>query len=311
MKKLLSVILMVSMVFALCGCMYVEDHFTLNEDGSGNLYSYILIEKEVYDAMIGAAGSIMDEEMSEDLPLDETAAELPVVTVDGVEYYEIEESQDYASPEELQVLLEDSYEDVRVKSDTIAFKAVLDEEELDGMTYEEMEAAYAEMGIDLNTAIEGYFVFHMPAPIAATTGELYEDDSTVIYYVNMRTLYDGMDIFVTTSEEEAEFERIRNGIENTKITLKSSITSKGKIKLTWKKSAGFKMDYYEVFRSTKKNSGYGTKAYYKTRNGSKTSYTNSKVKSGTRYYYKVRGVRVVDGEKIYTPYSNKANRKAK
>ena len=39
MKKLLSVILMVSMVFALCGCMYVEDHFTLNEDGSGNLYS--------------------------------------------------------------------------------------------------------------------------------------------------------------------------------------------------------------------------------------------------------------------------------
>ena len=50
MKKLLSVILMVSMVFALCGCMYVEDHFTLNEDGSGNLYSYILIEKEVYDA---------------------------------------------------------------------------------------------------------------------------------------------------------------------------------------------------------------------------------------------------------------------
>ena len=67
MKKLLSVILMVSMVFALCGCMYVEDHFTLNEDGSGNLYSYILIEKEVYDAMIGAAGSIMDEEMSEDL----------------------------------------------------------------------------------------------------------------------------------------------------------------------------------------------------------------------------------------------------
>jgi len=313
MKKILSVILMIAMVSALCGCMYMEDHFTLNEDGSGNLYSYVLMEKEVYDSLIGAAGSMMDESLTGvgAGALDASSGELPVVTVDGVEYYEMEQSQDYATLEELKSFLEGSYEDVRVKGDTIAFKAAMDEEDLDGMTYEEMEAAYAEMGIDINTAIEGYFVFYMPAPIAATTGELYEDDSTVIYYVNMRTLYDGMDIFVTCSEEEAEFERIRNGIENTKITLKSSLTSKGKIKLNWKKTGGFKVDYYEVFRSTKKNSGYGSKAYYKTSSGSKTSYTNSKVKSGTRYYYRVRGVRVVDGEKIYTPYSNKANRMAK
>ncbi len=311
MKKFLSVMLMAAMVFSLCGCMYMEDHFTLNKDGSGNLYSYVLIEKEVYDSLIGAAGSMMDESLTGGALLNQEGGELPVVTVDGVEYCEMEQSQDYATLDELKTFLEGSYEDVRVKAGTIAFKAALDEEDLDGMTFEEMEAAYGEMGIDINTAIEGYFVFHMPEPVVSTTGELQEDGSTVIYQVNMRTLYDGMDIFVTTSEEEAANEKIRNGIKNTKITLKSSLTSKGKIKLAWKKSGGYKVDYYEVFRSTKKNSGYGTKAYYKTSSGSKTSYTNSKVKSGTRYYYRVRGVRVVDGEKIYTPYSNKANRKAK
>ena len=72
------------------------------------------------------------------------------------------------------------------------------------------------------------------------------------------------------------------------------------------------MDYYQVYRSTKKNSGYGTKAYFTTKDGSKTSYTNTKaLKKGTRYYYKVRGVRMLDGKKVYTQYSNKAYRIAK
>lgn len=236
---------------------------------------------------------------------------MPVVTIDGIEYYEMEESQDFASVEELEEYLVASYDDVRVSIDTISFDVTMDEEETEGMTYEDMVETYAAIGIDIETAVEGYMVFNMPAPIVSTTGELSEDGCSATYFMNMKTMYDGMDIFVTTSEEEAANEKIRNGVENTKITVKSSLTSKGKIKLTWKKSSNYKMDYYEVFRSTKKNSGYGTKAYYRTSSGKKTSYINSKVKSGTRYYYKVRGVRVVDGEKIYTEYSNKANRKAR
>ncbi len=301
MKKLLSAVLMAALIFTLCGCVYVEDHFTLNEDGSGSLYSYVLFEKEVYDAAMG----ILEEE--------ETGggAAFPIVVENGVEYYEIEDSQDFGTIDELKAFLEEEYEDVRVTKDTIAFRMIADEEDTEGMTYEELRAEYMEAGYDIDTAIEGYLVFYMPAPIAATTGELYENDSTAIYYVNMEAAYEGLDVFVTTSEKEAENEEIRNGVENTKIAVKSSLTAKGKIKLKWTKSPGYKVDYYEVFRSTQKNSGYGKKPVFTTKDGSKTTYINSKVKSGTRYYYKVRGVRIVDGEKIYTPYSNIAYRKAK
>ena len=101
------------------------------------------------------------------------------------------------------------------------------------------------------------------------------------------------------------------GVRNTEITLKST-AGKGYIKLTWKKAPGYKVDYYEVYRSVKKNSGYGQKAFYRTSSGNKLSYKNTKgLKKGTRYYFKVRGVRIVDGKRIETQWSNKAWRTAK
>lgn len=104
--------------------------------------------------------------------------------------------------------------------------------------------------------------------------------------------------------------RIKKGVESTKLTLKSSKTAKGNIALNWTKSAGYRMDYYEVFRSTSKDSGWDSEPIYTTLNEFKTSYTNTKdLKKGQTYYYRVRGVRMVDGEKIYTPLSTKAWRK--
>ncbi len=51
------------------------------------------------------------------------------------------------------------------------------------------------------------------------------------------------------------------------------------------------------------------KAYYVTKNAKTVSFTDSKsLKKGTRYYYKVRGVRKIDGKTYYTKWSNQANR---
>ena len=108
-----------------------------------------------------------------------------------------------------------------------------------------------------------------------------------------------------TDEEKAE--RIKAGVEKTTIKLRSTFSKKNNIQLKWTKSKGYKVDYYEVFKSTKRFSGFGTKAYYKTSTGTKNTYINTKeLKKGTRYFYKVRGVRVINGEKVYTQWSNKA-----
>ena len=118
--------------------------------------------------------------------------------------------------------------------------------------------------------------------------------------------------------EKAKLEKIKAGVKATTVTARSKKikTSSGKtaIKVTWTKSKGYKVDYYEVFRSTKKSS-FSKKPFYTTKNAknpaAKTYYVNTKsLKKGTTYYYKVRGVRIINGEKVYTKWSKMAIRKA-
>lgn len=76
---------------------------------------------------------------------------------------------------------------------------------------------------------------------------------------------------------------------------------------------GLSTDFFdgiEIYRSSKKNSGYGKKPVFVIKSG-KSSYYNTAIKSGTRYYYKVRGFVMIDGQKYYTDYSLKAIRTAK
>ena len=118
---------------------------------------------------------------------------------------------------------------------------------------------------------------------------------------------------VDPDDQEAEKNaRLKKGVENTTIKLSSTL-GKGFIKLNWKKSLGYKVDYYEVYKSTKRYSGYGTEPYYATKQGGITGwYKNTKeLKKGTRYYYKVRGVRDIAGETVYTQWSTKAWRLVK
>ena len=115
---------------------------------------------------------------------------------------------------------------------------------------------------------------------------------------------------VKDAERQAAKQRLIDGVENTTIKL-ATLRQEGSISLKWKKSAGYRVDYYEVFRSKKKSSGYGVMPFYTTDSAAKTTYKNTKwLHKGWRYYYKVRGVRIIDGEKYYTQWSNKSWRTA-
>ena len=96
-------------------------------------------------------------------------------------------------------------------------------------------------------------------------------------------------------------------VEALKITA-GSTAKKGSITVKWTvKGNAAAADGYQVWKSTKKNSGY--KKMFTT---TKTSYKNTKgLKKGTRYYYKVRAYKTVGGKNVYSDWSNKAYRIAK
>ena len=149
--------------------------------------------------------------------------------------------------------------------------------------------------------------------------EFYEFTTT---HLSTFALVDADEIGLETEDpaeaEKAKLEKIKAGVKATTLTARSKKikTAAGKtaIKVTWSKSKGYKVDYYEVFRSTKKSS-FSKKPFYTTKNAknpaAKTYYVNTKsLKKGTTYYYKVRGVRIINGEKVYTKWSKMAIRKA-
>ncbi len=107
------------------------------------------------------------------------------------------------------------------------------------------------------------------------------------------------------AQEEAERNfRIADGVRATEIIdLKATQLTSKKIKLSWKKSAsGYGVDCYQVWRSVKKSSGYVK--IYTTSTGTRRYYANSKgIKPNTTYWYKIRGVREVNGENVYTPFT--------
>ena len=95
-------------------------------------------------------------------------------------------------------------------------------------------------------------------------------------------------------------------VKGLKITARST-AKKGSITVKWTVKGEADIDGYEIWKSTKANKGY-KKAFTTT----KKTYKNTKgLKKGTRYYYKVRAYKVIDGVKVTSDWSNKANRKAK
>ena len=104
--------------------------------------------------------------------------------------------------------------------------------------------------------------------------------------------------------KDAEAAKLTAGVEKTAIvSAKATELSGQQIKVEWKKkNTGYDVDYYQVYRSTKKTSGF--KRIYTTKDSKEKSVINFRdVKPNTTYWYKIRGVRYIDGKLAYTPYA--------
>ena len=109
---------------------------------------------------------------------------------------------------------------------------------------------------------------------------------------------------VSLLDKQAQrLKKLEEGVKKTKLKLNVSVTSKGNMKLTWKKSKGYNVDYYQVYRAAKKK-GFGKKAFYQNSSDIRKYINTKNLKQGKRYYYKVRGVRLVGDKLVYTGWSN-------
>src|SRR5699024_9225994 len=111
--------------------------------------------------------------------------------------------------------------------------------------------------------------------------------------------------------EESLKTSVISAVESLKITA-SSTAAKGSITVKWKVDGDYSAaDGMRVYKSTKKNSGFGATPYFITKKGAMQYKNTKELKKGTRYYYKVRAYVEIDGVKYYSDWSNKAYRIAK
>ena len=187
MKRIIALAMVIAMIL-LCftGCMYSENHITINEDGTGTLKSRVEIEKSAYDQVLKTMG-VMEGDMN--------LGAMHVETIDGVEYYVEEETMAFESFGALAELLEnEGYTGVYVSAEGIryVFRSESGKEQLD-----EMEA----LGVDAKSAVSAKIIITMPQDIVKTTGTLLEDGKSAEFVFDGESAYKIQDIMVSTAKE--------------------------------------------------------------------------------------------------------------
>lgn len=130
--------------------------------------------------------------------------------------------------------------------------------------------------------------------------------------VTLTKVYTGGGSYVPSTPAEPEVDEdaeLKAAVEGLQLVARSEMsTAKGKkaVRVSWFEKNGADLSFlegYEVFRSTKRFSGFGTKPIFTTE---RTKYWNTDIEEGMKYFYKVRGFVTIDGEKSYTDWSLKA-----
>lgn len=132
----------------------------------------------------------------------------------------------------------------------------------------------------------------------------------------VKGLKTGDKLVVTAAKKATEPTRedILATLDDQKLVARSKVVTmkngKKAVRITWYNANGEMMEFdgVQIYRSVKRNSGYGKKPIFTSETD---KYYNTAIKAGTKYYYKVRGFVVIDGQKYYTDWSLKAWRTVK
>lgn len=145
----------------------------------------------------------------------------------------------------------------------------------------------------------GYIVYYKKSTVSS-----WSSKSTTGTSVKLANLADGVkyDIKVVTYKTKNGYKCYNAGKTTSIYTLKKVTGVKAaktgsKVKVSWTNISG--ETGYQISKSTKK-SGTSVVATYKTTSGKSKTISATKRKT---YYYKVRAYKVVDGKKIYGPWS--------
>jgi subtilisin family serine protease len=138
--------------------------------------------------------------------------------------------------------------------------------------------------------------------------QYYNENSGFSYQLNATTLTNGNRTItiraIETNGTVTTFSRnvvVENFATQAKVTSVKAVSAAfDRISVSWDQVS--RADGYEVFRATTKNGTYTRVGTVTSR--STTSFTNSGLKTGTTYFYKVRAYRTVDGARIYSVYSD-------
>lgn len=157
---------------------------------------------------------------------------------------------------------------------------------------------------ELVTAVTKFQVMHD----ISNTGNVGQQTWSALFNDSAKSMvsdYEYEQILANYELMKAQREEAKAQMDQLKIKA-ASAASKGAMNLTWEHSStalddsSVTVDGYEIWKSTSKNSGY---QLLRDTTGQKFKNT-SKIKKGTRYYYKVRAYREIGGQKIYSPWSN-------
>ena len=132
-------------------------------------------------------------------------------------------------------------------------------------------------------------------PIGTTVKNQYVDQtiSTDIQYTYKVAASGGHEQTIGEASNKVTI-KVLGAVKNFKI----QATKKG-LKISWNRKPS--KTCYEVYRSTKKKSGY--KKVATITNYKKNYYFDKKIKAKKKYYYKVKVYKIVNGKKVYSKFS--------